>query len=264
MTSTSIYQVLPLSYVYRLDNPTTGEFYFGFRKANKVPASQDLGIDYFTSSKYVEPRFDEFNYTIIQEFVDPLEAYDLEQFLIFQELKNPLMLNRRCHYGSKKRFTPSGNLVSSETRAKISSANKGKSKGPQSEEHKAKLSTANKGKSTSKQSRAKMSAAKIGIPKSEEHKAKISSANKGKSFSEETRAKISAANKGKSISEEHKVKLYAAHKGVPRSEETRAKISSANKGIPKPKPEFFSLIGNRKTYDKQNLSKYFPEFKQYY
>ena len=247
MTSTSIYQDLPLSYVYRLDNPVTGEFYFGFRKANKVPASQDLGIEYFTSSKYVEPRFHEFNYTIIQEFNDPFEAYDLEQFLIYQERKNPLMMNRRCHHGSKSRFSTIGTSCSEESNAKrsasmkgrpmseehktkISSANKGKSKGPQSEEHKAKLSTANKGKSTSKQSRAKMSAAKIGIPKSEEHKAKISSANKGKSTSEETKAKISASKKG----------------------------------VPSPKPEFFSLIGNRKTYDKQNLSKYFPEFKQYY
>jgi len=230
MTSTSIYQDLPLSYVYRLDHLTTGEFYFGFRKANKVPANQDLGIDYFTSSKYVEPRFHEFNYTIIQEFTDPREAYDLEQFLIYQELKNPLMLNRRCHYGSKKRFTPSGNQVSSETKAKMSAAHKGKSKGPQSEEHKAKLSAANRGKSASKQSRTKMSIAKKGVPKSEEHKAKISAANKGKSTSKETKSKISAAKKG----------------------------------VPNPKPEFFSLIENRKTYDKQNLSKYFPEFKRYY
>ena len=193
MTSTSIYQEPILSYVYRLDHPTTGEFYFGFRKANIVPANQDLGIDYFTSSEYVEPRFHEFDYTIIQEFVDPFEAYDLEQFLIYQELKNPLMMNRRCFYGSKSRFTTAG-----------------------------------------------------------------------KSTSQETKDKISALHKGKSTSQETKDKMSAAKKGKKHSEETKDKMSAAQKGISKPKPEFFSLIGTRKTYDRQNLSRYFPEFKQYY
>ena len=211
MTSTSIYQEPVLSYVYRLDHPTTKEFYFGFRKANIVPASQDLGIEYFTSSEYVEPRFHEFNYTIIQEFVDPLDAYDLEQFLIYQELKNPLILNRRCHHGKEKQFTFSGKNHSQETKTKISAARKGVSKKPQTEEHKAKLSASLKG-----------------IPQSAESNAKRS----------------------------------ATMTGVPRSEETKTKISAARKGILKPK--FFSIIETRKTYDKGNLSKHHPEFKQYY
>ena len=43
MTSTTIYtseKVLP--YVYRLDNPITGEFYIGYRKANKIPSHLDF------------------------------------------------------------------------------------------------------------------------------------------------------------------------------------------------------------------------------
>ena len=237
MTSTSIYQETPLSYVYRLDNPTTGEFYFGFRKANSVPASQDLGFEYFTSSEYVEPRFHEFNYTIIQEFVDPFEAYDLEQFLIYQELKNPLILNRRCHYGKEKRFTNSGNKHSDKTKAKISATKKGK------------LSS-NKGKPKSEEHKAKISAAKKGVPirpRSEEHKAKISAAKIGKPRSEETKAKISAGGKGIP---------------KPKPDGFGAKLSAAMKGIPQPK--FFSIIETRKTYTKNNVSKYYPEFKQYF
>ena len=38
-----------LPYVYKLVHKETGEFYIGFRCANKVPANEDLGIKYFTS-----------------------------------------------------------------------------------------------------------------------------------------------------------------------------------------------------------------------
>lgn len=231
MTSTSIYQEPVLSYVYRLDHPTTGEFYFGYRKANIVPASQDLGIEYFTSSKYVEPRFHEFDYSIIQEFNDPFEAYDLEQFLIYQERKNPLILNRRCHYGSKSQFTMSNKKHSQETRDKMSAAQKGVPKPPRSEEQNAANSARQKG-----------------VPKSLEHKAKISAATKG--VPKPTRT------------EEHNAKVSAALTGVPKSLEHNAKVSAALTGVPKPK--FFSIIETRKTYDIQKLSRWYPEFKQYY
>lgn len=257
MTSTSIYQEPVLSYVYRLDHPTTKEFYFGFRKANKVPASQDLGTEYFTSSKYVEPRFHEFNYTIIQEFVDPLEAYDLEQFLIYQELKNPLMMNRRCYYGSKSRFTTTGKSTSQETKYKLSAVQKGKK---HSQETKAKQSAARKGKKMPPRTAdhcANISASIKGIPQSEEHKAKISAAMKGKNtgpHSEERKANNSAAQKG-----------ISRNKGVPkppRTAEHSAKIVAGNKGTTR--PEFFSLIETRKTYRKGTLSRWHPEFKQFY
>ena len=65
MTSTSIYSNLP--YVYRLDHPTTGEFYIGYRSANKKPSHLDLP-EYKTSSKIVNPRFEEFNWIILAEF----------------------------------------------------------------------------------------------------------------------------------------------------------------------------------------------------
>lgn len=46
------------------------------------------------------------------------------------------------------------------------------------------------------------------------------------------------------------------------SAETRLKSSNTQKG--KPKLQFFTIIKTKKTYNKSNLSKYHPEFKQYY
>ncbi len=40
MSNTNIYNVLP--YVYRVENMVTGEFYIGYRSANKLPAKLDL------------------------------------------------------------------------------------------------------------------------------------------------------------------------------------------------------------------------------
>ena len=81
-------------YVYRLDHPITGEFYIGYRSANKVPAEQDLGHKYFTSSKIVKPRFHEFEYQITAEFFDKSSAYEFEQILLRENWGNGLLLNR--------------------------------------------------------------------------------------------------------------------------------------------------------------------------
>ena len=110
-------------------------------------------------------------------------------------------------------------------------------------------------------------------PCSEETKAK-----KRKPQSEEQKAKKSVnmtgkkrglykprSDKGKPrnpCSEETKAKLSASTKGVPKPEGFGAKVSASTKGVPK--PEFFSIIATRKTYNKQNLSRQYPEFKQFY
>ncbi len=107
-----------------------------------------------------------------------------------------------------------------------------------SEEHIANISYSNKGKNTK--------------PKSEEHKANISASNKGKiraPFSEEHRANISAARKGKSYS-------HKPHKPMTNEQNL---VNSNNR-----KKKFFSIIETQKSYPKHTLSKYFPEFKQYY
>ena len=53
-----------LPYVYKVTHKLNNKFYIGMRSANKVVAELDLGIKYFTSSKYVKNKFDEFNIEI--------------------------------------------------------------------------------------------------------------------------------------------------------------------------------------------------------
>ena len=135
-------------------------------------------------------------------------------------------LERRyiCWYGRKdlgtgilRNMTDGGDGVdnsSSETRAKLSAANKGKKTSP---ETRAKLSAAMKGKKHSPETIAKISAAKKGENNPNYGK---SPHNKGKKTSPETRAKQSAAKKGKP----------SHNKGKSPSLETKAKISAALKG----------------------------------
>lgn len=95
------------SYVYKLVNRITNEYYFGYRYKNVILGlrpEDDLGITYFTSSKYVRPRFDDFDIEILALFFEKTSAYDYEQELISVSIKDELCLNR--HYqkndGSKK------------------------------------------------------------------------------------------------------------------------------------------------------------------
>lgn len=112
-----------LPYVYRLDNPTTGEIYIGFRKANILPSHLDLP-GYRTSSKTVKPRFAEFNRTIVAEFFRPEDAYDHEQLSIFEEWGNPLLLNKQHGYGKMtwkqgKRSDENNDIVSEKMKGKF-------------------------------------------------------------------------------------------------------------------------------------------------
>ena len=111
-------------YVYRVDNPETGEFYIGSRFANKVSAVEDLGRLYFTSSRYIKPRFNEFQYQVIAEFFDRDSAYDFEQKLINENWNDPKILNKSCQYG-KKQWKNDGGYKDSDThRANKSAAMK--------------------------------------------------------------------------------------------------------------------------------------------
>jgi hypothetical protein len=181
-------RVLP--YVYRLDHKETGQFYIGYRCANKVPSSSDLGFEYFTSSKVVKNiGFNNFNYCIIAEFLSKEDAREFEIKLISEHWINPLKLNK-CIGGFT--FACSG-PCSEETRKKIGDTHRGK---PKSEECKQKLSKLNKGK--------------ILGPHSEEHKQKMSESLKGMIKSEEHKQKISKTLKGRSTgpkSDEHKMNL---------------------------------------------------------
>lgn len=90
-------------YVYKGTNPESGEFYFGYREANKLPAELDLGVVYFTSSETVKPIFHNFTWEILAEYIFSYEdmsagtaAYWDEQRLIKYHFNDPLCLNR--HY----------------------------------------------------------------------------------------------------------------------------------------------------------------------
>ena len=206
MTSSNIYtSEKALPYVYRLDNPTTGEIYIGYREANKLPSHLDLP-EYRTSSEYVEPRFDEFNWTIVAEFFLGNDAYDHEQFSIFEEWENPLLMNGNCFYGKKRWKT---GICSEETKLKMSNTRKGV---PKSEETKSRMSAASKG-----------------VPKPPEQSARMSALHKGKTISVEQRAKNSAAHKGSKRSNETKAKMSEAHKHrLPCTDESKLKMSAAH------------------------------------
>lgn len=134
-----------------------------------------------------------------------------------------------------------GQIVSPETRAKLSVALKGR---PLLAATRTKMSASRMGHTTSLETRAKISAAEKGKPKSIESRAKNSAAHKGKPMSEscrvalntlETRAKASAARArvgyvGHHYSEEERAKMAAAQIGHKASPESKAKMSASGKG----------------------------------
>ena len=98
-----------------------------------------------------------------------------------------------------------GCIVSAETRAKLSAANKGKQNSlgcKPTAETRAKLSAARMGNQNT-----------LGYKHTSKTKALISAAHKGRVFSAETRAKLSAAHAGENCSAETRAKLSAASKG---------------------------------------------------
>lgn len=116
-------KVMP--YVYKGVHKETGQFYFGYRAANKVPSTLDLGLHYFTSSKSVKALgFENFEWVILAEFIKASDAYNFEQQSILDNWENPLKLNRHCDKNGK--WTTADRPVTKETRLKIANANKGR------------------------------------------------------------------------------------------------------------------------------------------
>jgi hypothetical protein len=174
MSSNSIYtstKVMP--YVYRLDNPTTGEFYIGYRSANKVPSTQDLP-NYKTSKSEVRSRFDEFNWIIIAEFFSGADAYDFEQATIHENWKLSGCLNQSC-YHETPRFRLDKH--SEETKQKMR-----KPKQPFTAEHRNNMSLTRQGRKLA--------------PRTESHRASISRVHTGMMHSESTKRKISNSKTG--------------------------------------------------------------------
>ena len=201
-------------FIYKWTELSTGKWYIGSRTAKGC--HPDDG--YVCSSKVVRPLIDanpsDWRREILflggendGRLVTEKEAELLQQL----DAKNdPMSYNQ--HNGDGK-FSTAGGKHSEESKAKISAAKKGKTRGPMSEEQKAKMSAAQKGKKMSEESKAKLSASRKGKtqgPMSEEQKAKMSAAQKGKRHSEESKAKMSTAER--QMREETKAKISGAKK----------------------------------------------------
>lgn len=117
MTIYTSEKVMP--YVYMGIHKHTGEFYIGSRANTKqrLPSHLDL-FQYRTSSKYVKPRFDEFNWHIVAECLTPHDAYVLEQQLIYEQWNNPLSLNYSCFHNGKQ-FSRVGSTLSARHRERF-------------------------------------------------------------------------------------------------------------------------------------------------
>lgn len=168
-------KVLP--YVYKCVNKVSGKIYIGYRFANTQPSHIDFP-NYKTSSSLVKQNFHDFEWQIIAEFFDPLDAYWCEQFMIMELWGNPLLLNR--HYvdpiNNTKAFRNNGSpdisykisksltgrKQSSESNIKRSLSLKGRPGKPQSEETKNKIREKRKNQVITKQSIEKSSKSRLG------------------------------------------------------------------------------------------------------
>lgn len=174
-----------LPYVYKVENILTGEFYIGYRMANKLPSNLDFPI-YKTSSPKIKATFSEFSWFILAEFHNGDDAYDFEQLSIFEEWGNPLLLNKSCFHG-KRKFNRNNKSPSIKTRLKVSKSLKGIKN---TEQHNKNISIGNTGKT-----------------RTPEQNKRNSDDRKGKTASDKTKAKMSKSSKGKPKSEQHRLNM---------------------------------------------------------
>ena len=195
-----------LAYTYYIRHKITGQYYYGYRCRNiklKRTSEEDFWIKYFSSSKNIKKLIEDhgkesFEISILLKDKDWEKCYLLEQELIAEHLHEVLCLNEYCH--STGIFSVSGNIPSDKTKAKMSAARMGvpsPNKGKPAH---------NKGKTTPNEVKEKISAATSGI---KNH-------NFGNTHSTETRARISIGRKdqpGHIQTEETREKLRLAKKG---------------------------------------------------
>lgn len=177
-------RVLP--YVYRLTHKDNGQFYIGYRSANKLRSEIDIEIYQTSSDKIKLIGFDNFNWEILAEFYDGDHAYDFEQDLIRLNFDNPLCLNDN--------FVLNNNGVRFKTPKSLS------------KETKEKISKSHIGKKVSDETRLKQSkaASKTRRSCSEETKIKLSRINMGHKVSQELIEKLRIIGKNsKNVSKVH-------------------------------------------------------------
>jgi group I intron endonuclease len=167
---------------------------------------------------------DDFYWFVIVYNEDAHELLNLEQAWIdfYQTTKRKHGFNISIFAGAPQRgiqHTPEARAkisaagrrpCSEETRAKISAANKGRTRSPEQRAH---LSKINTGKKLSPEVAEKLRQSLIGRKKTPEAIAKFSATRKGHIVTEETRAKISASKKGQKPSEEAKANMSKGQTG---------------------------------------------------
>lgn len=141
---------------YRYRNQTLG-----------IEPENDLWVSYFTSSNRIKKDIkrygkDSFITEIIHRDLDSVKCWKQEQIAIRNDWGNPLLLNGKYHDPeSNVEVYRRVNQTSEKSRDKMSRAGKGR---PKSEEHKKKIALANTGNVGSTQKRAKISAYRKGKP----------------------------------------------------------------------------------------------------
>lgn len=233
MTIYNSTKVLP--YVYQLTHKETGQFYIGYRCSNKEPSTNDLGYDYFTSSKYVKNLgFDNFDLMIIAEFFTKNAAIEFETQLITENWKHPLNLNKNL--GGIK-FTTTGISIpwTDKMKYKNSLSHKGIKRGPLSNECKEKISISKQGQQPwlglKHSAKTILTFSEIAKNRSPETKEKMKTSLRNyyevNGVSQEIRDKISKANTGKVRNEETRERMGLWQRGKPKSEKHALKLREA-------------------------------------
>lgn len=160
------------AYVYKITNTITNEFYYGYRYKNQsmgLTPESDLWVKYFTSSNRIKNDLKQygqnsFTASIIYRNPDSVKCWQHEQRLIQEHWGDPKLLNGKYHDpNSDVEIYRRVNLLSEESKRKMSDSAKGRVK---SAEHKRKIALANTGNVGSVQKREKLSAARKGKPPS--------------------------------------------------------------------------------------------------
>jgi hypothetical protein len=191
------------SYVYRVTNVFTKQFYIGSRTENVTKCrhpEDDLWKHYFTSSKKVkqmiaEYGLDSFTVEILSKHSSYEDCFWEEQRLIIESKNNPLRLNKAyVNPDTGKKVLTTYNETEEEKLARMK-----------------KMSETKKGKFNSN--------GHFGLKHSEETKQKMRDAQSNLCYthSEETKQKM----RGNVRSEEHAKKLSEARKGKPWTEARR-------------------------------------------
>jgi hypothetical protein len=226
-------------YVYICTHKETNQFYIGYREANvrlNIPSHLDLP-EYKTSSKVVNPEWENYTWTIVAEFFDPSCAYTFEQQLICDNWKNPLLLNGHYNLGENQFRTsgPNGRKGKPNGRKGKPNGKKGIPTGPNGKKGKPNGKKGIPTRPHSTETKQKLRDANLGKPSPKKGKPSGPSPLKGKPNG---RKGIPSPLKGKPNGRKGKSTgqipwnkgIPSLLKGIPRSEETKQKISDAAKG----------------------------------